>query len=51
LRATAIGDDLGWNIDDGLIDLEFSSQLAEDETPCLVIGYRVAPRYDFRTLM
>ena len=51
LRATAIGDDLGWNIDDGLIDLEFSSQLAEDETPCLVIGYRLAPRYDFHNLL
>ena len=51
LRSTDIGDDLGWNLADGFINLEFSSQLAEDETPCLVIGYRVAPRYDFRTLM
>lgn len=51
LQATDIGDDLGWNIGDDLINLEFSSQLAEDETPCLVVGYRVAPRYDFRTLM
>lgn len=51
LRATNMGDDLGWNIGDGFINLEFSSQLAEDETPCLVIGYRIAPRYDFRSLM
>ncbi len=51
LRTTDLGNDLGWNIGDGLINLEFSSQLAEDETPCLVIGYQVAPRYDFRTLM
>lgn len=51
LRSTDIGDDLGWNLADGFINLEFSSQLAEDETPCLVIGYRVAPRYDFRILM
>lgn len=51
LRATDIGDDLGWNIANGLIDLEFSSQLAEDGTPCLVIGYRIAPRYDYRALM
>lgn len=51
LRATELGDDLGWNIGDGLINLIFSSQLAEDETPCLVIGYQVAPRYDFRILM
>ena len=51
LRSTDIGDDLGWNLSSGFINLEFSSQLAEDETPCLVIGYRVAPKYDFRTLM
>lgn len=46
-----IGDQLGWNIDDGNIELEFSSQLAEDGTPCLVIGYNVAPRYGFSTYM
>ena len=51
LRPSDIGDDLGWNIDDGLVDLYFSSQIAEDGRPCLVINYRIAPRYDFRTLM
>lgn len=51
LRPTEVGNDLGWNIDDGLIDLQFSSQLAEDGTPCLVIDYHVVPRYDFRTLL
>lgn len=50
LRQTNVGDDLGWNIGEGLIDLDFSSQLAEDGTPCLAIGYRIAPRYDFRSL-
>lgn len=51
LRPTDLGDDLGWNIETGLLSLDFSSQLAEDGTPCLVIGYQIAPRYDFRTLM
>lgn len=51
LNQTEIGEDLGWNIEDGLIDLEFSSQLAEDDTPCLVINYRVSPRYSFRSLL
>jgi hypothetical protein len=46
-----IGDDLGWNIDSGYLDITFSSQLATDGTPCLVIEYGVAPRYDYRTLM
>lgn len=48
LNRTSIGDELGWNIDNGYIDLSFSSQLADDGTPCLVIEYCVEPRYDFR---
>ncbi len=46
-----IGDDLGWNIDSGYLDLGFSSQIATDGTPCLVIEYNPAPRYDYRNLM
>jgi hypothetical protein len=47
LNYTSIGDDLGWNIDHGYIELKFSSQLADDGTPCLVIDYEVAPRYEY----
>ena len=42
-----IGDELGWNIDDGQIDVYYSSQLAADGTPCLVITFNVAPKYNF----
>lgn len=48
LGNVSIGDDLGWNVEDGLIDLNFSSQLADDGIPCLVIDYHIAPRYDYR---
>lgn len=51
LKGTSIGDDLGWNIDNGYINLDFSSQLADDGTPCLVVNYHVEPRYDYRRLM
>lgn len=51
LSDTKMGDELGWNINDGYIDLDFSSQLAEDGTPCLVIDYRLAPKYDYRYSM
>lgn len=44
------GDDIGWYIEDGLIDMEFSAQLDEDGVPCLVVDYRIAPRPDFRSL-
>jgi len=47
LKPIGIGDDLGWNIDHGYIELSFSSQLADEGTPCLVIDYRVAPRYEY----
>lgn len=47
LDNTKLGDDLGWNINNGLIELNFSSQLASDGTPCLVMDYSIAPKYDF----
>lgn len=51
LDSVKLGDELGWNVDSGYIDLSFSSQLAGDGTPCLVIDYSVAPRYDYRNLL
>lgn len=48
LNPISIGDDIGWNIDRGYIELNFSSQLTDDGNPCLVIDYQVAPRYDYR---
>lgn len=47
LDNTKIGDSLGWNVEKGLIELNFSSQLASDGTPCLVIDYQLAPYYDY----
>ena len=49
LDHTTLGDDLGWNMDDGLIEFNFSSHLAEDGTPCLAIDYNVAPNYNYST--
>ena len=48
LNNTSMGDNLGWNIDKDLVDLQFSSQLSEDGTPCLAMDFRIPPRYDFR---
>lgn len=47
----SVGDDLGWNVDDGLIEFDFSSLLADDGTPCLVISYSIAPRYGYSKLV
>lgn len=51
LDPISIGDDIGWNIDHGYIDLTFSSQLDINGTPCLVMSYSIAPRYDYRYLI
>ena len=47
LDGIGIGDDLGWNVEKGFIDIDFGSQLADDGTPCVVINYSLAPRYDY----
>lgn len=47
LAHTSVGDDLGWNMENGFIDIYFSSQIADDDTPCIVVNYDVAPKYDY----
>ena len=47
LTATSISDDLGWNIDNGLINLYFSSQLTHEGEPCVVIDYETIPKYNY----
>lgn len=47
LTETLLGDELGWNPDQ-LIELDFTSQIAENGEPCLVIKYIAMPRWDFR---
>ena len=42
------GDKLGWNIDRGLVQVEYSSQLTDIGTPCLVIEFRVGPIGNWR---
>lgn len=47
LQHTDMGNDLGWNIDHGIIDISFSSQIADDDTPCIVIDHNNPPRYGY----
>jgi hypothetical protein len=47
LSHTKIGDDLGWNLDHGLIDIHFGAQIADDGNPCIVLDYVVAPIRDY----
>ena len=48
LDGTDLGDKMGWNLSKGYMDLSFSSQLADDGTPCAVIVYGIPPAYDYQ---
>lgn len=49
LDSVKAGDLIGWNINrcPKGIELDFSSQLASDGTPCLVVGFNTPPQYDY----
>ena len=49
LDSVSIGDELGWNISSGTIELDFSAQLDTDGVPCIVIDYMVAPKRGFNS--
>ena len=48
LDTVKLGDELGWNVDKGLIDVHFSSQLANGERPSLVLDFKIPPQYDYQ---
>lgn len=47
LDGIKIGDDIGWRIGRGLIELNPSSQLTKNGTPCLVMNFDVVPEYEY----
>ena len=51
LEPTKNASRLGWNLDDGLIELDFSACLTDDGQPCVYVDYTVSPKYEFDKLM
>lgn len=51
LAHTRTGDELGWRIDRGYIQEQFSSGISEDGRPCLVLSYSVAPQHDYSSYL
>jgi hypothetical protein len=45
IETTKMGDLMGFHIDDGSLETDFSTQLTEDGRPCLVLDFNVEPRY------
>lgn len=44
-----VGDEIGWNVLRGLIEIDFSAQLDSDGVPCIVLNYVVAPKRGFNS--
>lgn len=41
-----LGDDLGWNVDKKL-KMEYGATLSDEDEPCIVLEYLVAPKYGY----
>lgn len=49
LEGCEVGDELGWNVTRGLIEIDFSAHLDSDGVPCIVLDYTVAPKRGFNS--
>jgi len=48
LGDAAVGDNIGWNYNrDGFVKLKLSSTIANDGTPCIVLGFQTDPYYTY----
>lgn len=45
LNPIAIGDDMGWSIDDNYLELDFSSNITDENEPCVVVGFVYPPKF------
>lgn len=47
LKRTKVGDQIGWNVARGLIDIYMTGEVTEDGKPCLSLNFIESPKYDF----
>lgn len=47
MECTDMGFKYGWNIDEGLIEVRFTSTITDDNKLCLVVTFARSPRLDF----
>lgn len=48
LKHTSVSDEIGWNISDGLLEADFSTQLTDDGKPCIVLDWLKVPTYNYQ---
>lgn len=51
IRTTELGRDLGWYIDDGIVNMSISYISDDDGNPCGILNYMLRTRTDYRILM
>lgn len=47
LNHTPLGNELGWRIDKGFIDIHYGAHICEDDQPAISLDYTVAPMYGY----
>ena len=45
LSPVILGDELGWDIGRGLIEMRFSAQLTDNGEPCMVVDFDIGPKH------
>jgi hypothetical protein len=48
LSFTKMGDEMGWRVDKGLIEVEFIPKMSSDGRPCIALDYNVVPDYNYK---
>lgn len=49
LSPIKLGEEMGWHLDHGMLEIRFSAQLTENEEPCIALDYELVPRYAYGT--
>lgn len=47
LAPIKLGEDMGWYLDHGMLEIRFSAQLTENEEPCIALEYELVPRFAY----
>lgn len=50
LECIPAGFEMGWNIEDGKVDVHYSAQITEDGQLCLVINHSNFPKHEYKNL-
>lgn len=47
LDCISAGFDMGWNIDDGQVEIYYSAQITDDGQPCIVVNHKNSPKHGY----